>query len=339
MNSENTVFMDKPVLVTGASGFMGSHVTRLLVAQGRKVRVLVRRTSNTKAFANLDVELFYGDVLQPETLQSAIEGCSSIFYNVLDPRFWLSDPEPLFRNNVDGLVNTMEAALACGVDHFIFTSTMGTLGFNPDGPVTEDIDFNWAQKASPYFQARYKAEAEFLRYCHEKGLKGSALCIANTYGPQDFQPTPHNGMLGKVACGEEHATLDVSQPTVDIRDAAEAALLAERFGRSGERYIIANEYIANRDFFKMATDLAGQKPLKIVPQWVAYIIAGVVETYYKLTGKKDYIISTDAVYLSNCFKELDSTKARTELGWSPRPMKETVADAVEWFQHHKKADA
>lgn len=335
MNNEFEISPDKPVLVTGASGFMGSHVTRLLVEQGRKVRVLVRKTSKTEAFDDLDVEVFHGDVLQPETLTAAIEGCSTIFYNVVDARFWLSDPAPLFRNNVEGLVNTMDAALAAGIERFIFTSSMGTLGFNPNGPVTEDIDFNWRDEASPYFQARYRAEEVFLTYCKEKGLSGSALCVANTYGPQDFMPTPHNGMLGKVARGEERVTLDVRQPTVDIRDAAQSALLAERYGRDGERYIIANEYISNREFFTTATTLAGEKPPIVIPQWFAYGVAWIIESIYKLTGKKDYMVSTDAVYLSDCFKELDNTKARKELGWDPRPMKETIADAVAWFRAQK----
>ncbi|WP_317930454.1 NAD-dependent epimerase/dehydratase family protein [Halioxenophilus sp. WMMB6] len=331
MNKEQKLSLDKPVLVTGASGFMGSHVTRLLVQQGRKVRVLVRKTSNTQAFADLAVEIFYGDVLQPETLHAAIEGCCSIFYNVLDPRFWLSDPEPLFRNNVEGLVNTMDIALSKGIERFIFTSSMGTLGFNPNGPVTEEIEFNWYDRASPYFMARLKAEQELLRYSREKGLPGMALCIANTYGPQDFQPTPHNGMLGKMARGQERVTLDACQPTIDIRDAAEAALLAERYGRVAERYIIANEYISNREFFTLATELGGQRPPIVIPQWFAYGVAWMAERFYKLLGKKDNIVSTDAVYLSNCFKVMDSSKARTELGWSPRPISETIADAVAWF--------
>ena len=335
MNNEYPVSIDKPVLVTGASGFMGSHVTRLLVQQGRKVRVLVRKTSNTRAFADLDVELFYGDVLQPETIRPAAQGCASIFYNVLDPRFWLTDPAPLYRNNVEGLVNTMDAALDCGIERFIFTSTMGTLGFNPNGPVTEDIEFNWKDKASPYILARYEAERQFLTYCREKNLPGIALCIANTYGPQDYQPTPHNGNLGKIAQGKEKFFADVSQPTVDIRDAAQAALLAERYGRNGERYIVANEYVTNQELYSLATDITGEKLPKAIPQWFAYLVAGLAEFFFKLLGKKDYMLSTDAVFLSNCFKELDSSKARNELGWQPRPLKETVAAAVAWFAEYQ----
>lgn len=328
----------KPVLVAGASGFMGSHVTRLLVKQGRKVRVLLRKTSNTLALAGLDVEIFYGDVLEPDTIRAAMLGCGSVFYNVLDPRFWLSDPAPLFRNNVEGLVNAMDVALVCGVQRFIFTSTMGTLGFNPDGPVTEDIEFNWKERASPYFQARLQAEQTLLAYCKEKALPGVALCISNTYGPQDYQPTPHNGLLAQVASGKVRVTLDVSQPTVDIRDAAQAALLAEQYGRVGERYIISNEYISNRAFFTIAAEVAGVKPPFVIPQWFAYGAAWIVEHIYKIRDKQDYIVSTEAVFLSGCFKELDSSRARRELHWQPRPIRETITDALDWFSSPEKGN-
>lgn len=126
-----------PILVAGASGFVGSHTARLLANTSRKVRVLLRKT--------------------------------------------------------------MDAALVCGITRFIFTSTMGTLGINPNGPVTEDIPFNWLDRAPPYIRARLEAENTFLAYCREKGQPGIALCVANTYGPQDYQPTPHGDMLWQVA--------------------------------------------------------------------------------------------------------------------------------------------
>lgn len=233
----------KPVLVAGASGFVGSHTVKLLVKQGRKVRVLLRKTSNAEALRDLSLETVCGDVLDTESLLTAMKGCGSVFYSVVDPRFWLTDPTPIYRNNVEGLINAMESALACGIERFIFTSSMGTLGLNPNGPVTERIEFNWRDKASPYILARLEAETQFMNYCRERGLPGVALCIANTYGPEDYQPTPHGKALWDVASGKVKVALGASAPTVDIRDAAEAAVLAEKYGKVGERYIIANEFI------------------------------------------------------------------------------------------------
>lgn len=246
----------KPVLVAGASGFVGSHIVRLLANRGRKVRVLLRKSSSIAALEGLPLDLVYGDVLDPASLRVAMNGCGSVFYSVVDPRFWLTDQTPIVRKNVEGLENAMDVALACGIDRFIFTSTMGTLGLNPDGPVDEDTPFNWLDRAPPYIRARLEAENRFLATCRDNGLPGVALCVANTYGPDDYQPTPHNGMLWQVASGQLNAVLDVAQPTVDIRDVAEAALLAETHGRAGERYIIANEFIEIAAFSRWRQRLA-----------------------------------------------------------------------------------
>jgi len=322
---------DKPVLVAGASGFVGSHTARALVKQGRTVRVLLRKSSNKKAIEDLPLQIFYGDVLDPESLAAAMEGCGTVFYSVVDPRFWLTDPAPIYRNNVEGLVNAMKAALACGVERFIFTSTMGTLGVNPGGPVTEDIAFNWYDRAPPYILARLEAENIFLQYCREKGLPGVALCVANTYGPEDYQPTPHGKMLWDVARGKVRFTIDAGAPTVDIRDVACAAILAEKYGRVGERYIIANEFIRNRDFYNLAAAERGNKSIHVIPRSFAYGVAWLAEKSLKLLGKKDFLVSTDAVFLSNVFQKLDNSKARRELRWNPRPIRETVRDAVAWY--------
>lgn len=328
--------LDKPVLVTGASGFLGSHVARLLVGQGRKVRVLLRKTSSQEAIKDLPVDIFYGDALDPESLRVAMQGCRTVFYCVVDPRYYLSDTTPLFRNNVEGVVNGMGAALATGVERFIFTSTMGALGQNPNGPVTEDIEFNWIDKAPPYIRARKQAEDQFSKYCREKGLPGVALCIATTYGPQDYQPTPHGQMLWDTVQGRTKVVWEAAQPIVDIRDAAESLLLAEKHGRIGERYIIANEYVSYRKFFAQIAALGGQPAPVIVPLSVAYAAAWLGETFLKLLRRKDYFVSMDAVFLSIAFGEMDSSKARRELHWRPRPTDETVRDSIAWFSERDK---
>jgi len=325
----------KTALVTGASGFVGSHIVRALVERGRKVRVLVRRTSKLEAIYGLPVDICFGDVLEPDTIRRAMNGCGSVFYSVVDPRFWLSDTAPLRRNNVDGLVNAMDIALECGIDRFIFTSTMGTLGINPDGPVTEDTPFNWLDRAPAYIRVRLEAEQRLLTYARDRDLPAIALCVANTYGPHDYQPTPHNGSLWHTASSKGAVAMGASQPTVDIRDVAEAALLAEQHGRIGERYIIANEFVSNRQFFTMAAAHLGNPPPRIVPMWLAHGVARVSELVCKLLGKRDYMVSTDAVYLSNVFGVLDNRKARRELHWNPRPLGQTVADALDWFAQHQ----
>jgi dihydroflavonol-4-reductase len=322
---------EKPVLVAGASGFVGSHTARLLAQRGRTMRVLLRKSSNTEAVRDLGAEIVHGDVLDLGSLRRAMDGVGTVFYSVVDPRFWLTDQTPIWRNNVEGLVNAMDAALTCGVERFVFTSSMGTLGINPNGPVTEEIPFNWRDRAPPYILARLEAENRFLACCRDQGLPGVALCVANTYGPEDFGPTPHGKALWDVARGAPFITWDAGAPTVDIRDVAEAALLAEQHGRIGERYIIANEFVRNRDLYAMAAAAGGVKAPRVLPLGVARVLASSIERVLKLLRRKDYLVRADAVFLSNVFQRMDTSKARRELHWNPRPIEETIRDAVAWY--------
>ena len=170
-------------------------------------------------------------------------------------------------------------------------------------------------------------------------MPGIALCVANTYGPQDYQPTPHNGQLWKIASVETKVAVNVGQPTVDIRDVAQAALAAETHGRLGERYNIANEFVRADDFCSLAVAQRGQPMPKLIPYHIAYGIAWVAERIMRLLRRRDYLVSTDALYLSNVFREMDHSKARRELNWEPRPLSETVRDAVEWFAARQGAAA
>ncbi len=326
----------KPALVVGANGYMGSHVTKQLVASGRNVRILVRATSNTRSIDGLQVERYLGDVMDIESLKTAMRGCGTVFYSVVDTRAWLSDPAPLYRCNVEGLTNALDAAQSAGIERFVFTSSMATIGRVSDRPAGESDEFNWWDAAPHYIRSRVEAENTLLRYCRERGFGGIALCVANTYGPEDTQPTPHGALLWQAAVGKLPVAIDCAAPTVDIRDAAQAALLAERYGRVGERYIVANRFISQPDLYALAASRLGRKPPRTLKLGIAYAIATLNELVAKLAGRKDIKLCRDSIFLSEVFGPLDNAKIVNELGWKPRSIEESVRDAVAWFAEHRR---
>lgn len=320
----------KPCLVMGATGFVGSHTVRQLVDAGRDVRVMVRDGSDTRALDGLSVQRYIGDIFDRDVIREAMTGCGTVFYSVVNAKSWLTDASILYKTNVDGLRNVLDVAIECGVKRFIFTSSMATIASHHDRRATEADPYNWWDRAPDYIRSRIEAERLVLAAYSERGLDTVALCIANTYGPEDYQPTPHGGMLYQASLGRAGVAVNVGAPTVDIRDTATAVLLAERYGRSGERYIIANEFVSQPDLYAMAAECGGAKPPRTVSYGFAYAVATVAEFISRLRGKKDFALCRSSVFLSYVFGDLDHSKATRELGWTPRPIAETVRDAIAW---------
>lgn len=324
--------MSGKTVVIGASGFLGSHVTRQLVSQGRSVRIVVRPTSDTRMVDDLDVERCYGDVLDRRAMEAAMAGCDTVFYCVVDTRAWLRDPAPLYRTNVDGLVNAMEAALANAITRFVFTSTVGTMGRNPAGVATEADAFNWWDSAPAYIRCRVEAENRLLQYCRERGLPGIACCVANTYGPGDLQPTPHGKLLIAVSQQKMPFYIDATAPCVGIEDAAAALLLAEQHGRIGERYIISESGLTQKELYDLAAAAAGvQNTARHMPTWLLYGLAAVGNGWARLRGR-DSQLSVPSVRLMHIINDMDASKARRELGWQPQPVARSVERAIDFWR-------
>ncbi|BBX17095.1 NAD-dependent dehydratase [Mycolicibacterium duvalii] len=321
-------------LVIGASGFLGSHVTRQLVERGAAVRVLLRRTSSTAAIDDLDVERLHGDVFDDATLRDAMAGCDEVYYCVVDTRAWLRDPAPLFRTNVEGLRHVLDAAVQADVRRFIFTSTIGTIALSADGgPVTEDEPFNWLDQGGGYIRSRVEAENLVLRYARERGLPAVALCVSNTYGPGDFQPTPHGALLDAAARGKMPVYVkDMSMEVVGIEDAARALILAAEKGRVGERYIISERYISARELYGAAAQAGGVRPPRIgIPLKVMYALGYLGDVAAKLF-RRDVLLSTLSVRLMHIMSPMDHGKAERELGWHPEPIHDSIRRAVEFYR-------
>lgn len=325
-------------LVIGASGFLGSHVTRLLVADGERVRVMLRKTSSTKATDDLDVQRCYGDVFDDVALRAAMADCDVVYYCVVDARMWLRDPAPLYRTNVEGLRHVLDAAVDADLHRFVFTSTAGTLAVGDGRPVTEEDPNNW-NEGGAYVDARRAAERLVMDYARDEGLPAVALCISTTYGPGDWQPTPHGSLVGQVAAGRFPLYLGFSSEVVGIEDAARAMVLAGERGRIGERYIISDKYLSTREVHDVAADATGvRRPWIGLPLPLLYAAAGVNDFAARLL-RRDFKFARVGLKMAELMSPLDHSKAERELGWRPEPVEESIRKAALFFVGQAKENA
>lgn len=319
-------------LVIGASGFLGSHVTRALVQRGDDVRVLIRTTSSTRAFDDLDVQRCYGDIFDDDALRTAMADCDDVFYCAVDTRAWLRDPAPLFRTNVEGLRHVLDTALDADLHRFVFTSSLATIGLRSDRPATEEDAFNWSGKAGGYIQSRVAAENLVLSYARERGLPAVAMCVSNTYGPGDYGSTPHGMFVSAAAGGRMPFYIKgAANEVVGIEDAANALLLAADRGCPGERYIVSERMLSARELAETAADAVGARRPKFgVPLRVMYGL-GYVGDALRTVLRRDLKLCTLSVRLLHIMPPMDHGKAVRELGWRPAPVHDAIARAAVFY--------
>lgn len=319
-------------LVMGASGFLGSHVTRQLAERGDTVRVWIRRSSSTQAFDDLPVERCHGDLSDDDELRAAMRGVETVFYCIVDTRAWLRDPAPLYEANVAGLRHVLDAAVEMRVPRFVFCSTVGTIAVTEDGLATEDLPHNWTRLGGDYIKSRVAAEELVLRYSREHGLPAVILCVSTTFGPRDWGPSPHGGLVAAAAKGKVPVYVrDAALEVVGVEDAARAFLLAEERGRPGERYIVSERYMSAHDILTTASDAVGAKP----PRWgvplVVVRLAGVVGEVVARVLRRDMPLTRVSVRLMHFMSPLDHGKASRELGWEPSPAADAIRAAARFF--------
>ncbi len=323
-------------LVMGASGFVGSHVTRRLVERGDDVRVLLRRTSSTRGIDDLDVERCYGDIDDADAVRAAMADRDVVYYCVVDTRAWLRDPAPLFRTNVEALRGVLDIACEADLHRFVFTSTIGTIAIGEN--VTEDTPFNWPGKGGPYIESRRRAEDLVLRYASERGLPAVAMCVSNTYGPLDWQPTPHGAMVAAAALGKMSGYVrGIAAEVVGIEDAADALLLAGDNGRVGQRYIVSESYLPMRTLFETAAGEVGTKPPRFGLPVALLYVSGFAATVMSRVLRRDIPLTLTSVRLLHHTSPLDHGKATRELGWAPRPTTDAVRRAARFYVERRRA--
>lgn len=291
---------------------------------------MVRRTSFTKGIDDLDVERCYGDIFDDSTLRAAMAGCDVVYHCVVDARMWLRDPAPLFRTNVEGLRHVLDAALEARLRRFVFTSTTGTLAISDGTPVTEDDPHNWNQGGA-YIASRVAAENLVMKYARDKALPAVAMCISTTYGPGDWQPTPHGSLIARVAAGKFPFYLEFSSEVVGIEDAARAMLLAAERGRVGERYIISDRYLSTREVHRIAATAVGRRVPRIkLPLALLYAAAHLNDLAARILNR-DLPFAVVGLRMAELMSPLDHSKATRELGWKPEPVEESIRKAARFF--------
>ena len=318
----------KPALVTGASGFLGWHVARVLRERGYPVRALVRAGSRVDA---LDVEPVMGDLRDADSLGRAVAGCGLVFHVAADYRLWAKEPSELYRSNVDGTRNVLEAARQAGVERVVYTSTVGCIGV-PDGGIgNEDLPVSLADMAGDYKRSKFLAEQVALEFAR----RGLPVVIVNPTAPvgdHDVKPTPTGKIVVDFLNGDMPAFIDTGLNVVDVRDTAEGHWLACERGRPGERYILGSENLTLAQILQELAQITGRRaPTTRLPYAVAWCAGACSTAWAGVTGTPPRI-PMEAVRMARKKMWVTHEKARRELGFAPGPARQALKRAVEWFE-------
>ena len=318
--------------VTGATGFVGSHVARLLAGQGADLRLLVRAASRQENLEGLNAELITGDLSDPASLRKGMEGCEAVFHLAADYRLWVRDPQPMYAANVDGTTAVIEAAQAAGVRRTVYCSSVATLGFGYDRkPVNENTPVNVASMIGHYKRSKYLAERKAV----ELAAKGAEVVIVNPstpIGEQDIKPTPTGRIVLDFLLGNFPAYMETGMNLVDVHDVARGHLLAFEKGRRGERYILGGENLTLKQILDILGELTGlPSPSMKVPHAVAMAFAAFDQTFNGYLRNREPRATIDEVRMGKKFMWVDSAKAERELGYTHGPAREALARAARWF--------
>ncbi len=311
----------KPVLVTGASGFVGWHVARRLIERGHRVRALVR---NGSRIPELDVEPVTGDLRDASSLDRAVAGCSVVYHVAADYRLWSKNSADLYASNVDGTRNMLTAAQSAGVERVVYTSTVGCVSGDEATPIT------LSDMTGAYKRSKFMAEQAALEFA----LKGFPVVIVNPTAPMgdhDFKPTPTGQMVADFLRDAMPAYIDTGLNVVNVRDVAEGHLLACERGRAGERYILGSENMTLGGILKELAAITGRKaPTLKLPYFVAWTAGAITTGLAYLTGIPPRA-PLDAVRMAKKKMWVTHAKASRELGFAPAPARSALEDAVRWF--------
>jgi dihydroflavonol-4-reductase len=319
-------------LVTGATGFVGAAVTRALLAAQWQVRVLARKGSDRRNISALDVEVAEGDLNDSAALDRAAQQCVALFHVAADYRLGAPDPSQLYRTNVEGTRNILNAAKRAGVQRMVYTSSVATIGIPTDGTAGDESSPVALQNMiGHYKRSKFLAE-EAVRTAAREGNPVIIVSPSTPVGPGDLKPTPTGQLVLDAAAGRMPAYVDTGLNIVHVDDVAAGHLLAYERGRVGERYILGGQDMSLREILGLIAALVGRKPPRLrLPYGVVLPIAYLAEGYAKLSGRSGRI-TLEGVRMSRKRMYFSSAKAVRELGYQWRPPLQAFEDAIRWFR-------
>ncbi|MGO9648396.1 MAG: hopanoid-associated sugar epimerase [Terriglobales bacterium] len=324
--------------VTGATGFVGSHVARVLAEQGADLRLLVRASSDTSNIESLNAERALGDLRDPASIEKAMAGCDSVFHVAADYRLWVRDPEQMYRANVEGTRTILDAARKNRVRRVVHTSSVATMGFTSNGQLAdENSPVKLESMIGPYKRSKFMAEQLALK----AGASGMDVVVVNPttpVGEQDIRPTPTGRIVVDFLKKKFPAYVDTGLNLVDVRECARGHLTAFEKGRSGERYILGGENLTLKQILDKLAAITGLPSPRVRVPYVLALATGVVDEV--VTGRilgREPRATIDAVRMGRKKMFVSSAKAERELGWNSSSVDGALRRAVEWFRGHQYA--
>jgi dihydroflavonol-4-reductase len=326
-----------PVFLTGATGFLGYHVARVLAEQGADLRLLVRPTSNLKNLEGLKAETVAGDLCDPASLDKGMANCEAVFHVAADYRLWLRDPAEMYRSNVEGTRAILEAARKNHIRSVVYTSSVATVGFNGNGrPADEDSPVSLADMIGHYKRSKFMAEQLALDAGREKNNDAMRVITVNPttpVGENDIKPTPTGRIVVDFLKRKFPAYVETGLNLVDVRQCARGHLAALEKGKSGERYILGGENLTLKQILDKLGAISGLPSPKLkLPYFMAYAAGAVDQTLSGRLLHREPRATIETVRMGKKKMWASSAKAERDLAWKAIPPDDALRRAVEWFR-------
>ena len=321
--------------VTGATGFVGSHVAELLEQQGAELRLLVRQGSRTDNIDCLRAERVLGDLRDFDSLRRGMSGCDAVFHVAADYRLWVRNPDDMYRANLDGTLAVMDAARQEGVKRIVYTSSVATMGFLSDGTVVdEDTPVDLSHMIGHYKKSKFMAEQAALA----AGRAGAPVVVVNPttpIGERDIKPTPTGRIVVDFLNRKFPAYVDTGLNLADVREVARGHVLAMEKARPGERYILGGENLTLKQILDKLSAITGlPSPTMQVPHSVALGFAALDQFFTGVLMRKEPRATIEAVRMGRKKMFASSNKAERELGYRAVPVEDALRRAAAWFAQH-----